>query len=135
MLVGTAVPTVRSACSCPDHGFPSPCPQHDSSPQARIALVNTALTAAGMWLLAIPGIGLLSLFVFICSFIPIAGCIISTVPIGFVALTGAPPCTTHQQPSLCGAATRDTCPCTPAPPTHPIMQSTASSSSSWSSSW
>jgi predicted PurR-regulated permease PerM len=31
---------------------------------------------------------LLSLFVFICSFIPIAGCIISTIPIGFVALTG-----------------------------------------------
>ncbi|MEW5307469.1 MAG: hypothetical protein WDW36_009864 [Sanguina aurantia] len=55
--------------------------------QARIALVNTVLTAAGMWALEIPGIGLLSLFVFICSFIPIAGCIISTVPIGFVALT------------------------------------------------
>jgi len=55
--------------------------------QARIALVNTALTATGMWLLAIPGMGLLSLFVFICSFIPIAGCIISTIPIGFVALT------------------------------------------------
>ena len=55
--------------------------------QARIALVNTALTAAGMWALAIPGIGLLSLFVFICSFIPIAGCFISTVPIAFVALT------------------------------------------------
>ncbi len=55
--------------------------------QARIALVNTALTAAGMWTLAIPGIGLLSLFVFICSFIPIAGCFISTVPIAFVALT------------------------------------------------
>lgn len=55
--------------------------------QAKIALVNTALTAIGMSLLAIPGIGLLSLFVFICSFIPIAGCIISTVPIGFVALT------------------------------------------------
>ncbi|KAJ9522992.1 hypothetical protein QJQ45_023838, partial [Haematococcus lacustris] len=55
--------------------------------QARIALVNTALTALGMWVLAIPGVGLLSLVVFICSFIPIAGCIISTVPIGFVALT------------------------------------------------
>ena len=55
--------------------------------QARIALVNTALTAAGMWALAIPGLGLLSLFVFICSFIPIAGCFISTVPIAFVALT------------------------------------------------
>lgn len=33
------------------------------------------------------GIGLLSLFVFICSFIPIAGVFISTVPIAFVALT------------------------------------------------
>jgi predicted PurR-regulated permease PerM len=55
--------------------------------QARIALVNTGLTCLGMWLLAIPGIGLLSLFVFICSFIPIAGVIISTTPIGFVALT------------------------------------------------
>lgn len=40
-----------------------------------------------MWALAIPGVGLLSLFVFICSFIPIAGCFISTVPIAFTALT------------------------------------------------
>jgi hypothetical protein len=55
--------------------------------QARIALVNTGLTAAGMAALAIPGAGLLSLFVFLCSFIPIAGCFISTVPIAFVALT------------------------------------------------
>ena len=55
--------------------------------QARIALVNTALTAAGLVALAIPGVGLLSLFVFLCSFIPIAGCFISTVPIAFVALT------------------------------------------------
>ena len=55
--------------------------------QARIAMVNTALTAAGMWALAIPGMGLLSLFVFICSFIPIAGCFISTIPVAFVALT------------------------------------------------
>ena len=49
--------------------------------------MNTALTAGGMWALAIPGLGLLSLFVFLCSFIPIAGCFISTVPIAFVALT------------------------------------------------
>ena len=55
--------------------------------QAQIAMVNTTLTAAGMWALAIPGMGLLSLFVFICSFIPIAGCFISTVPVAFVALT------------------------------------------------
>ncbi|CAL5219585.1 g1445 [Coccomyxa viridis] len=55
--------------------------------QAQIAMVNTTLTAAGMWALAIPGLGLLSLFVFICSFIPIAGCFISTIPVAFVALT------------------------------------------------
>lgn len=55
--------------------------------QARIALANTGLTAMGIWCLALPGKGLLSLFVFICSFIPIAGCFISTVPIAFVALT------------------------------------------------
>ncbi|KAL4435187.1 hypothetical protein ABPG77_001869 [Micractinium sp. CCAP 211/92] len=55
--------------------------------QARIAAVNTILTAVGMWALQLPGVGLLSLFVFVCGFIPIAGVIISTVPIGFVALT------------------------------------------------
>lgn len=55
--------------------------------QSRIAVVNTILTALGMWLLEIPGVGLLSMFVFICGFIPIAGVIISTVPVGFVALT------------------------------------------------
>ncbi len=50
-------------------------------------MANTALTTLGMWILQIPGIGLLGLFVFICSFIPIAGVFISTVPIAFVALT------------------------------------------------
>lgn len=55
--------------------------------QARIAAVNTILTCLGMWALQLPGVGLLSLFVFVCGFIPIAGVIISTVPIGFVALT------------------------------------------------
>ena len=55
--------------------------------QARIAAVNTALTALGMWALQLPGLGLLSMFVFLCSFIPIAGVAISTAPIGFVALT------------------------------------------------
>ena len=55
--------------------------------QAQIAMANTALTVLGMWILHIPGIGLLGLFVFICSFIPIAGVFISTAPIAFVALT------------------------------------------------
>ena len=67
---------------------PSPSKRHAMGcVQAQIAMVNTTLTAAGMWALAIPGMGLLSLFVFICSFIPIAGCFISTVPVAFVALT------------------------------------------------
>jgi predicted PurR-regulated permease PerM len=55
--------------------------------QSRIALCNTVLTALGMWALAIPGVGLLSVFVFVCGFIPIAGVIMSTIPIGFVAVT------------------------------------------------
>lgn len=55
--------------------------------QTLIALVNTFLTAAGMLALGIKGIGLLSTIVFICSFIPIAGVFISTVPICLVALT------------------------------------------------
>lgn len=41
----------------------------------------------GMWALALPGSGLLSLFVFICGFVPIAGVFLSTIPMGFVALT------------------------------------------------
>ena len=49
--------------------------------------MNTALTAAGMLFLQLPGVAFLSLIVFFCSFIPVAGVIISTVPIGFVALT------------------------------------------------
>jgi predicted PurR-regulated permease PerM len=55
--------------------------------QARIAFVNTVLTALGMWILKLPGVGLLSLFVFVCGFIPIAGVFISTGPIAFIALT------------------------------------------------
>ncbi|CAG9462957.1 unnamed protein product [Pedinophyceae sp. YPF-701] len=55
--------------------------------QARIALANTLLTGLGMWILQIPGVGLLSMIVFICGFIPIAGVFLSTAPIGFVALT------------------------------------------------
>jgi len=55
--------------------------------QARIAAVNTILTALGMWGLKIPGVGLMSMMVFTCGFIPIAGVLISTIPIGFVALT------------------------------------------------
>ncbi|CAM6106156.1 unnamed protein product [Calypogeia fissa] len=55
--------------------------------QSAIAVVNTALTSLGLVLLRVSGVGLLSLLVFLCSFIPVAGVIISTVPIGVVAFT------------------------------------------------
>jgi predicted PurR-regulated permease PerM len=54
--------------------------------QALIALVNTVLTAIGLMLLNIPSLLTLSLLVFACSFIPVAGVFISTTPIVLVAL-------------------------------------------------
>lgn len=54
--------------------------------QTMIALVNTAITALGMWFLDIPGVGFLAMIVFVCSFIPIVGMFISTIPICVVAL-------------------------------------------------
>lgn len=54
--------------------------------QTIIALVNTALTAIGLLLIGVKGIGFLSLIVFICSFIPVAGVFISTFPMALVAL-------------------------------------------------
>ncbi|KAJ7571779.1 hypothetical protein O6H91_01G177200 [Diphasiastrum complanatum] len=53
--------------------------------QSAIAVVNTVLTCLGMLLLRVSGVGWLSLLVFLCSFVPVAGVIISTVPIGIVA--------------------------------------------------
>lgn len=55
--------------------------------QTVIALLNTAMTALGMWALGIKGLGFLSIVVFVCSFVPIAGVFISTVPMCVVALT------------------------------------------------
>ncbi|HBP21526.1 MAG TPA: hypothetical protein DEA08_27535, partial [Planctomycetes bacterium] len=55
--------------------------------QTMIALVNTAITSLGMWILDIPGLGFLAVVVFLCSFIPIVGMIISTVPMCLAALT------------------------------------------------
>ncbi len=54
--------------------------------QTVIALINTALTAVGMLVLGVQGIGFLSVIVFVCSFVPIVGVFISTVPICLVAL-------------------------------------------------
>jgi predicted PurR-regulated permease PerM len=54
--------------------------------QASIAFVNTVLTLIGMLLFGIPLVAMLSVIVFVCSFIPVLGVFISTVPIVLVAL-------------------------------------------------
>lgn len=59
--------------------------------QAMIACVNTLLTLIGLLILGVPSLALLSLIVFVCSFVPVLGVIMSTVPITLVALnTGGP---------------------------------------------
>jgi predicted PurR-regulated permease PerM len=55
--------------------------------QLFIALINTALTAVGLHILGITEkTAFLSLIVFLCSFIPVAGVFLSSVPICLVAL-------------------------------------------------
>ena len=51
-----------------------------------IALVNTILTVCGLLLLFIHSIAVLSLIVFVCSFIPVLGVFFSTTPVLMVAL-------------------------------------------------
>jgi len=54
--------------------------------QAMIAIVNTILTLIGLILLGIPSLTVLSMIVFLCSFIPVLGVFISTIPIVLVAI-------------------------------------------------
>lgn len=55
--------------------------------QILIAIANTVLTAIGIWLINIRGeMAFISLIVFFCSFVPIAGVFISSVPICLLAL-------------------------------------------------
>jgi predicted PurR-regulated permease PerM len=54
--------------------------------QAAIAVVNTVLTLIGLLLLNIPLVAMLSMVVFVCSFVPVLGVLISTTPIVLVAL-------------------------------------------------
>ncbi|HGY90662.1 MAG TPA: AI-2E family transporter [Planctomycetes bacterium] len=54
--------------------------------QAVIALVNTALTAIALSILGVPNVGFLSLLVFVCGFIPVAGVFISSVPVCLIGL-------------------------------------------------
>lgn len=55
--------------------------------QALIALVNTTLTTAGLLVLSIPGVGFLSVATLLCSFIPVAGVFISTLPMLIIAIS------------------------------------------------
>jgi predicted PurR-regulated permease PerM len=59
--------------------------------QAAIALMNTVLTLTGLLLLDIPLVAMLSVIVFVCSFIPVLGVFISTTPIVLVALNAGGP--------------------------------------------
>jgi predicted PurR-regulated permease PerM len=59
--------------------------------QAAIAVINTILTLIGLFVLDIPLVAMLSVIVFVCSFVPVLGVFISTTPIVLVALnTGGP---------------------------------------------
>ena len=55
--------------------------------QVGIAAINTALTFLGLVLLHVPSKLVLSAIVFFCSFIPVLGVVLPTVPICAVALT------------------------------------------------
>jgi predicted PurR-regulated permease PerM len=59
--------------------------------QATIALLNTVLTLFGLLLLGIPLVAMLSVIVFVCSFVPVLGVFISTTPIVLVALNAGGP--------------------------------------------
>ena len=58
--------------------------------QFYVAVLNTVLTAIGLWLLGLTSkMAFLSMIVFLCSFIPIAGVFISSVPICLLSLQEA----------------------------------------------
>ena len=59
--------------------------------QAAIAVVNTMLTLVGLLVLGIPLVAMLSVIVFVCSFVPVLGVFISTTPIVVVALNAGGP--------------------------------------------
>src|SRR5690606_40707522 len=59
--------------------------------QATIAVVNTVLTLIGLLILDIPLIAMLTVIVFVCSFIPVLGGFISTTPLVLFALHAGGP--------------------------------------------
>jgi len=52
--------------------------------QLLIAVFNTALTMIGLWILGFPYLFALTITVFLLSFIPVAGVIVSFIPIGII---------------------------------------------------
>lgn len=54
--------------------------------QTVVAVVNAVLSTIVFLLLGLPSIALLAMIVFVCSYIPIAGMILSTLPAAFLAL-------------------------------------------------
>mmetsp|Transcript_13428 Transcript_13428/g.19356 ORF Transcript_13428/g.19356 Transcript_13428/m.19356 type:complete len:466 (-) Transcript_13428:543-1940(-) len=55
--------------------------------QTMIALVNTSLSTMGILFLGLKGVWFLSVVVLVCSFIPVAGVFVSTLPMVVVALS------------------------------------------------
>lgn len=55
--------------------------------QSIVAVCNTFLTALGLWILGIDGVLFLSTIVFVCSFIPVMGVFISSIPMCLAALS------------------------------------------------
>ena len=54
--------------------------------QMVIAALNTVLTTVGLAVLGVPSLAFLALVVFLCSFVPVLGVFVSSVPIGLLAL-------------------------------------------------
>lgn len=55
--------------------------------QFLIAIVNTILTCIGLAIIGVPQIASLAVMIFVLSLIPVAGVIVSTIPMSFVAYT------------------------------------------------
>jgi predicted PurR-regulated permease PerM len=53
--------------------------------------LNTVLTLVGLLVLGIPLVAMLSVIVFVCSFVPVLGVLISTTPMVLVALNAGGP--------------------------------------------
>lgn len=54
--------------------------------QAAIAVINTVLTVAGLWILGVPAVFLLGVLVFFAGFVPVLGTFISSAPILLLSL-------------------------------------------------